>query len=89
MPLGEWRFWQMKWRRFKKWHKWRKIARGLATFIMWQIFKLDAKSGPLESGDFGKIGEIGNYFAKDAVEPVISKQATKHAPNSVDFHKIG
>ena len=30
---------------------------------MWQIIKLDAKSGPLESGDFGK----------DAVKPVISK----------------
>ena len=57
----------------KKWHKWRKIARGLATFIVWQIFKLDAKSGPLESGDFGKIGETGNDFAKDAVKPVISK----------------
>ena len=40
---------------------------------MWQIFKLNAKSGPLESGNFGKIGEIGNDLAKDIVKPVISK----------------
>ena len=38
-----------------------KNARGLARFRMWQIFKLDAKSGPLENGDFG---EIGNNFGK-------------------------
>ena len=53
-PLGEWQFWR-KWR---IWHKWRKIARGLVRSRTWQIFKLDAKSRPLESADFGKICEI-------------------------------
>jgi len=54
-PLGEWRFWR-KWR---FWQKRRKIVRGLARFRMWQKFKLDAKSGPLESGNFGENGEFG------------------------------
>ena len=44
---------------------------------MWQIFKLDAKSGPLESGSFG---EIGYDFAKDAVKPVISKSGNLTGP---------
>ena len=41
---------------------------------MWQIFKLEAKSGPLE------IGEIGNDLAKDAVKPVISKSGNETGP---------
>ena len=40
----------MQWR---KWRNWRKIA------SRWQ-FELDAKSGPLEAGDFGKNGDFGN-----------------------------
>ena len=39
----------MQWR---KWRNWRKIA------SCWR-FELDAKSGPLEAGDFGKNGENG------------------------------
>ena len=39
----------MQWR---KWQKWRKIA------SLWR-FELDAKRGPLETGDFGKIGGFG------------------------------
>ena len=35
-----------------QWRKWRKIA------SLWQ-FELDAKSGPLETGDFGEIGDFG------------------------------
>ena len=33
-----------------QWRKWRKIA------SLWR-FELDAKSGPLETGDFGEIGD--------------------------------
>ena len=39
----------MQWR---KWQKWRKIA------SLWQ-FELDAKRGPLETGDIGEIGDFG------------------------------
>ena len=39
----------MQWR---KWRNWRKIA------SLWR-FELDAKSGPLEAGDFGEIGNFG------------------------------
>ena len=39
----------MQWR---KWRNWRKIA------SRWR-FELDAKSGPLEAGDFGENGETG------------------------------
>ena len=39
----------MQWR---KWRNWRKIA------SRWR-FELDAKSGPLEAGDFGEIGDFG------------------------------
>ena len=35
-----------------QWRKWRKIA------SLWR-FELDAKSGPLEAGDFGEIGDFG------------------------------
>ena len=38
----------MQWR---KWQNWRKIA------SLWR-FELDAKSGPLEAGDFGEIGDL-------------------------------
>ena len=41
-----------KWMQWRKWQKWRKIA------SLWQ-FELDAKSGPLETGDFGEIGDFG------------------------------
>ena len=44
----------MQWR---KWRDWRKIA------SCWR-FKLDAKSGPFETGDFGEngdFGEIGDF----------------------------
>ena len=37
-----------------QWRKWRKIA------SLWR-FELDAKRGPLETGDFGEIGEIGGF----------------------------
>ena len=43
----------MQWR---KWQKCRKITRGLAIQIG---FKLNAESGPLESGHFGEIGDFG------------------------------
>ena len=36
----------------KEWRKWRKIA------SRWR-FEVDAKSGPLEAGDFGEIGDFG------------------------------
>ena len=39
----------MQWR---KWRNWRKIT------SLWR-FELDAKSGPLEAGDFGEIGDFG------------------------------
>ena len=39
----------MQW---QKWRNWRKIA------SLWR-FELDAKSGPLEAGDFGEIGDFG------------------------------
>ena len=39
----------MQWR---KWQNWRKIA------SCWR-FELDAKSGPLEAGDFGEIADFG------------------------------
>ena len=39
----------MQWR---KWRNWRKIA------SCWR-FELDAKSGPLEAGDFGETGDFG------------------------------
>ena len=35
-----------------QWRKWRKIT------SLWR-FELDAKSGPLEAGDFGEIGDFG------------------------------
>ena len=35
-----------------QWRKWRKIA------SLWRI-ELDAKSGPLETDDFGEIGDFG------------------------------
>ena len=35
-----------------QWRNWRKIA------SCWR-FELDAKSGPLEAGDFGEIGDFG------------------------------
>ena len=37
---------------WRKWRNWRKIA------SRWR-FELDAKSGPLEAGDFGEIGDFG------------------------------
>ena len=40
----------------RKWQKCRKITRGLAIQIG---FKLNAESGPLESGHFGEIGDFG------------------------------
>ena len=39
----------MQWR---KWRNWRKIT------SLWR-FELDAKSGPLEVGDFGENGDFG------------------------------
>ena len=39
----------MQWR---KWRNWRKIT------IRWR-FELDAKSGPVEAGDFGENGDFG------------------------------
>ena len=55
-PLGGWRFWR-NWRFWQKspcmqWRNWRKIT------SLWR-FELDAKSGPLEAGDFGEIGDFG------------------------------
>ena len=41
----------MQWR---KWRNWRKIA------SRWR-FELDAKSGPLEAGDFGENGDFGDF----------------------------
>ena len=41
----------MQWR---KWRNWRKIA------SRWR-FELDAKSGPLEAGDFGENGNFGDF----------------------------
>ena len=41
----------MQWR---KWWKWRKIA-------SLRRFELDAKRGPLETGNCGEIGEIGGF----------------------------
>ena len=35
-----------------QWRKWQKIA------CLWRL-ELDAKSGPLEAGDFGEIGDFG------------------------------
>ena len=53
MQWRNWRFWQkspcMQWR---KWQNWQKIA------SRWR-FELYAKSGPLEAGDFGEIGDFG------------------------------
>jgi len=40
-----------------QWREWRKTPEG------WR-FKLDAKSGPLESGDFGKKAEFGTNGEK-------------------------
>ena len=37
-----------------QWRNWRKIA------SRWR-FELDAKSGPLEAGDFGEIGNVAKY----------------------------
>ena len=37
---------------WRKWRNWRKIA------SRWR-FQVDAKSGPLEAGDFGEIGDFG------------------------------
>ena len=36
-----------------------KNRQGLTRGRMWQIFKLDTKSGPLRSGDLGEIGTSG------------------------------
>ena len=36
------------WQKFQTWRKQRKIARELAISRMWQIFKLEAKSGPFK-----------------------------------------
>ena len=41
----------MQWR---KWRNWRKIA------SCWRL-ELDAKSGPLEAGDFGENGDFGDF----------------------------
>ena len=41
-----------KYMQWRKWRNWRKIA------SLWR-FELDSKSGPLEAGDFGEIGDFG------------------------------
>ena len=61
----------MQWR---KWRNWRKIA------SCWRL-ELDAKSGPLEAGDFGENGEIGD-FGKIAMH-VIAKLAKNHQPLAI------
>ena len=66
-PLGGWRFWQ-KWRFWRNWRFWQKLPcmqwrKWRKITSLWQ-FELDAKSGPLEAGDFGEnghFGEIGDF----------------------------
>ena len=65
-----------------KWRNWRKIA------SRWR-FELDAKSGPLEVGDFGEngdFGEIGDFgknrnacLAKITMH-AMAKMAKNHQP---------
>ena len=59
----------MQWR---KWRNWRKIA------SRWR-FELDAKSGPLEAGDFGKNGDFGEIgdFGKNQTANQTSRDVTK------------
>ena len=67
---GGWRFWR-KWRFWRNWQfwqkspcmHWRKWRNWQKITSLWR-FELDAKSGPLEAGDFGEngdFGEIGNF----------------------------
>ena len=69
-PLGGWRFW-------RKWRNWRKIA------SCWQL-ELDAKSGPLEAGDFGENGDFGEIgdFGKIAMH-AMAKLAKNHQPLAI------
>ena len=70
----------MQWR---KWQNWRKIA------SCWRL-ELDAKSGPLEAGDFGEngdFGEIGDFgkIARGlAIYGKIFKLDAKSDPFKVD-----
>ena len=57
-----------------QWRNWRKIA------SRWQ-FELDAKSGPLEVGDFGKNGDFGD-FGKIAMH-AMAKLAKNHQPLAI------
>lgn len=56
-----------------QWQKWRKIARvgkNLNSPWAWQIFKLDAKNGSLESGDYDENGE---YDENSENQPAMAK----------------
>ena len=45
---------------------------------MWQIFKLDAKSGPLENGDFSENGDFGKNGEK-SLEGWRDSECGKHS----------
>ena len=64
----------MQWR---KWRNWRKIA------SCWRL-ELDAKSGPLEAGDFGENGDFGEIgdFGKIAMH-AMAKLAKNHQPLAI------
>ena len=54
-----------------QWRKWRKIA------SCWRL-ELDAKSGPLEAGDFGEIGDFGKIAMH-----AMAKLAKNHQPLAI------
>ena len=62
-----------------QWQEWRKMPED------WQ-FKLDAKSGPLDSGDFGNFGKIANLDGEKLPEGWQFKLGGKSGPlKSCDF----
>ena len=71
----------MQWR---KWRNWRKIT------SLWR-FDLNAKSGPLEAGDFGEIGDFGKNHqrAGDSSNKCPRPLETGNFGENGDCSKIG
>ena len=64
-----------------QWRKWWKIA------SLWQ-FELDAKSGPLETGDFSEIGENCQRAGDNGNKHPVPLETGDFGENG-DFGKIG
>ena len=73
MPLGEWRFWQMKWRCCQKMAQMAKNRQRAGDIHNVANIQIGCQKWPLGEWRFWQNWRNWQRFAKDAVKPVISK----------------